>query len=45
MFLGWLYNQTVMAPEDQQKTTFTCLYGIFVLRRIPFGLCNVPPTF
>ena len=39
------YNQIAIAPEDQEKTTFTCPYGTFALRRIPFGLCNAPGTF
>nr|GEW67692.1 DNA-directed DNA polymerase [Tanacetum cinerariifolium] len=30
---------------DQEKTTFTCLYGTFAYRRMPFGLCNAPGTF
>ncbi|KAL0420868.1 UNVERIFIED_CONTAM: Retrovirus-related Pol polyprotein from transposon opus [Sesamum latifolium] len=34
-----------IAPEDQEKTTFTCPYGTFAFRRMPFGLCNVPATF
>ena len=38
-------NQIAIAPEDQEKTTFTCTYGTFVFRRIPFGLCNTPATF
>nr|GEY77667.1 reverse transcriptase domain-containing protein [Tanacetum cinerariifolium] len=29
-------------PQDQEKTTFTCPYGTFVYRRMPFGLCNAP---
>ncbi|GJY62879.1 reverse transcriptase domain-containing protein [Tanacetum coccineum] len=29
-------------PLDQEKTTFTCLYGTFSYRRMPFGLCNAP---
>ncbi|XP_062106047.1 uncharacterized protein LOC133817516 [Humulus lupulus] len=28
----------VIAPEDQEKTTFTCPYGTFAFRRMPFGL-------
>ncbi|KAL5562952.1 hypothetical protein UlMin_032699 [Ulmus minor] len=28
----------VIAPEDQHKTTFTCPYGTFAFRRMPFGL-------
>ena len=39
------YNQISIAPEDQEKTTFTCPYGTFVFRRMPFGLCNAPATF
>ncbi|PKI72943.1 hypothetical protein CRG98_006643 [Punica granatum] len=33
------------APEDQEKTTFTCPYGTYAFRRMPFGLCNAPATF
>nr|GEX24092.1 reverse transcriptase domain-containing protein [Tanacetum cinerariifolium] len=32
-------------PADQEKTTFTCPYGMFAYRRMPFGLCNAPGTF
>ncbi|XP_068336569.1 uncharacterized protein [Pyrus communis] len=39
------YNQIVIAPEDQEKTTFTCPLGTFAYRRMPFGLCNAPATF
>ena len=39
------YNQIAIAPEDQEKTTFTCPYGTFAFRRMPFGLCNAPATF
>ena len=39
------YNQIAIAPEDQEKTTFTCPYGTFTFRRMPFGLCNAPATF
>ncbi|XP_024021692.1 uncharacterized protein LOC112091695 [Morus notabilis] len=38
------YNQIVIAPEDQKKTTFTCPYGTFAFRWMPFGLCNAPAT-
>ena len=34
-----------MAEEDQDKTTFTCPFGTFAYRRMPFGLCNAPGTF
>ncbi|KAJ9565113.1 hypothetical protein OSB04_001079 [Centaurea solstitialis] len=39
------YNQIAIAPENQEKTTFTCPYGTFAFRRMPFGLCNAPTTF
>nr|GEV16207.1 hypothetical protein [Tanacetum cinerariifolium] len=39
------YFQIPIAPEDQEKTTFTCLYGTFAYKRMPFELCNGPATF
>ena len=39
------YNQIEVAVEDQEKTTFTCPYGTYAYRRMPFGLCNAPGTF
>nr|GEY02223.1 reverse transcriptase domain-containing protein [Tanacetum cinerariifolium] len=39
------YFQILIDPKDQEKTTFTCPYGTFAYRRIPFGLCNAPGTF
>jgi hypothetical protein len=39
------YNQVPVDPEDQEKTTFTCPFGTFAYRRMPFGLCNAPATF
>jgi hypothetical protein len=39
------YNQVHVDPEDQEKTTFTCPFGTFAYRRMPFGLCNAPATF
>nr|GEX38969.1 reverse transcriptase domain-containing protein [Tanacetum cinerariifolium] len=39
------YFQISIDPQDQEKTTFTCRYGMFAYRRMPFGLCNSPGTF
>nr|GEV48378.1 reverse transcriptase domain-containing protein [Tanacetum cinerariifolium] len=39
------YFQIPIDPRDQHKTTFTCPYGTFAYRRMPFGLCNAPGTF
>ncbi|XP_022855332.1 uncharacterized protein LOC111376601, partial [Olea europaea var. sylvestris] len=39
------YNQIPVAPDDQEKITFTCPYGTFAYKRMPFGLCNAPSTF
>ncbi|GJZ98285.1 reverse transcriptase domain-containing protein [Tanacetum coccineum] len=39
------YFQILIDPQDQEKTTFTCPYGTFAYRRMPFGLCNAPGTF
>nr|GEY35749.1 retrovirus-related Pol polyprotein from transposon 17.6 [Tanacetum cinerariifolium] len=38
----------ILMEEDYkpaEKTTFTCPYGTFAYRRMPFGLCNAPDTF
>ncbi|GJY42375.1 reverse transcriptase domain-containing protein [Tanacetum coccineum] len=39
------YFQIPIDPHDQEKTTFTCPYGTFAYRRMPFGLCNALGTF
>jgi hypothetical protein len=39
------YNQILIAPEDQDKTIFTCPWGTYAYRVLPFGLCNSPATF
>ncbi|GKB94726.1 reverse transcriptase domain-containing protein [Tanacetum coccineum] len=42
-FYGYL--QIHINPNDQEKTTFTCPFGTYAYRRMPFGLCNAPATF
>ncbi|GJS44783.1 reverse transcriptase domain-containing protein [Tanacetum coccineum] len=44
-FIPTRYFQIPIDPQDQEKTTFTCPYGTFAYRRMPFGLCNAPGTF
>ncbi|GJW27559.1 reverse transcriptase domain-containing protein [Tanacetum coccineum] len=39
------YFQIPVDPQDQEKTTFTCPYGTFSYRPMPFGLCNASSTF
>ena len=39
------YNQIVVDPKDQEKTTFLCPFGVFSYRRMSFGLCYAPTTF
>nr|GEW07556.1 reverse transcriptase domain-containing protein [Tanacetum cinerariifolium] len=39
------YFQIPINLPDQEKTTFTCPYGTFAYRIMPFGLCNAPGTF
>jgi hypothetical protein len=39
------YNQIQIKPEDQHKTTFICLWGIFAYCKMPFGMKNVGSTF
>ncbi|XP_039143979.1 uncharacterized protein LOC120281128 [Dioscorea cayenensis subsp. rotundata] len=39
---GWSIS---IALEDQENTTFTCLYWTFAYRRMPFGLYNALATF
>ncbi|GJT65955.1 reverse transcriptase domain-containing protein [Tanacetum coccineum] len=39
------YFQIPIDPLDQENTTFTCPYGTFAYRHMPFGLCNAPSTF
>ncbi|KAL6326188.1 hypothetical protein AAG906_001583 [Vitis piasezkii] len=39
------YFQIEIDVEDQEKTIFTCPFGTYAYRRMPFGLCNAPATF
>ncbi|KAK1650411.1 hypothetical protein QYE76_068216 [Lolium multiflorum] len=39
------FSQIAVKTKDQEKTTFTCPYGTYAYRRMPFGLCNAPSTF
>nr|GFA31217.1 reverse transcriptase domain-containing protein [Tanacetum cinerariifolium] len=36
------YFQIPIDPQDQEKITFTCPYGTFAYRHMPFDLCNAP---
>ncbi|GKA06324.1 reverse transcriptase domain-containing protein [Tanacetum coccineum] len=35
------YFQIPIDPQDQEKTTFTCPYGTFAYRRMPFGMMAI----
>ena len=39
------FSQIPIHKDDHEKTTFTCPFGTFGYRRMPFGLCNAPATF
>ncbi|GKB13724.1 reverse transcriptase domain-containing protein [Tanacetum coccineum] len=39
------YFQIPIDPMDQEKATFTCPFGTYAYRRMPFDLCNDPATF
>lgn len=42
-YLGFF--QILINLNDQEKTTFICLYGTFANRQVLFGLCNTPTIF
>ncbi|GKC08974.1 reverse transcriptase domain-containing protein, partial [Tanacetum coccineum] len=39
------YFQIPIDRMDQEKTMFTCPFGAYAYRRMPFSLCNAPATF
>jgi hypothetical protein len=39
------YHQIPIHLNDQNKTTFTCLYGTYAYHKMSFGLCNAPASF
>lgn len=39
------YNQILVHPDDQEKTTFTTPLGTFMYVKMPFGLMNAGATF
>ena len=39
------YFQIEIAADDQEKTTFTCPFGMYAYRKMPFELCNALATF
>ena len=39
------YNQIMVHPNDQLKTTFTTPWGTFMYVKMPFGLMNAGATF
>ena len=39
------YNQILVHPDDQLKSTFQTKWGTYAYQNIPFGLTNVGATF
>ena len=39
------YNQVVVHPDDQEKTTFTTPWGTFMYAKMPFRLMNDGASF
>ena len=39
------YNQVLVSPADQLKTTFRTPWGTYAYRKMPFGLINAGATF
>ena len=36
------FSQIPVSADDQSKITFTCPFGTFAYKRMPFGFCNAP---
>ena len=39
------FSQIPVSQPGQEKTIFTCPFGTYAYRRMPFGFCNAPATF
>ena len=39
------FHKYLCLKPNQEKTTFTCPFGTYAYRRMPFGLCNAPAIF
>ena len=39
------YHQIPVRESDRAKTTFITHRGLFMFKRMPFGICNAPATF
>ena len=39
------YNQVLVHPDDQLKTTFRTKWGTYAYQKMPFGLINAGATF
>ena len=39
------YNQILVHPYDQEKTSFTTPWGTFMYAKMPFGLMNAGAMF
>ena len=39
------FSQIPVSQPNQEKTTFTCPFGTYAYRRMPFCLCNAPAIF
>ena len=39
------YNQIMVHPDDQEKTTFTTPWGTFMYAKMPFGIMSARETF